>query len=63
MTLESERISYEEKKKMEIEQMEDLVLFAKSNVEKYENRIIDAKSEIDKVKLEKRKEEEGLKSL
>jgi hypothetical protein len=43
--------------------MEDLVSFAKSNVEKYENRIYDTKSEIEKIKLDKRREEDSLKSL
>ena len=59
----TQRLNFEEEKRVEREQMEDLVSFAKSNAEKYEKRINDTKAEIEKSKAEKRKEEENIRAL
>lgn len=50
----TQKLNYEEEKRVEIEQMEDLVAFSKTNVDKYEKRIQDTKTEIEKIKGEKR---------
>ena len=47
---------------MNVEQMVDLVNFAKSNVEKFEKRLMDTRADIETIKSEKRKEEESLKA-
>lgn len=61
MTLQTQKTNFEEKNKLEIESMEDLVTSARATIEKTEKKITEIVSQNNQSKLEKKKDEESIK--